>query len=98
MRRGEFLFSARTGTAFSLTDGAVDPKSLLYKDLKAKHFIYDDASSPLLDILAAKVGMSTTTSATERNSTFSSSPYVVSIRVTTARFRVRLPSRVKFLI
>ena len=51
---GEFLF-APTGTVFSLTDGAVDPKSLLYKDLKAKHFIYDDASSPLLDILAAKI-------------------------------------------
>jgi His-Xaa-Ser system radical SAM maturase HxsB len=51
---GEFLF-APTGTAFSLTDGAVDQKSPLYKDLKAKHFIYDDASSPLLDILAAKV-------------------------------------------
>ena len=36
-------------------DGTIDLRSTLYKDLKAKHFLYDDGSSPLLDILAAKI-------------------------------------------
>ncbi len=49
---GEFLF-APTGTVRavvkreSVEDG-------LYATLKAKHFIYDDYSSPLLDVLASK--------------------------------------------
>jgi hypothetical protein len=32
-----------------------EESSDLYKDLKAKHFLYDDASSPLLDVLATKI-------------------------------------------
>lgn len=51
---GEFLF-APEGTVESLTAGTLTVGSELYKTLKAKHFLYDDASSPLLDILAAKI-------------------------------------------
>ena len=51
---GEFLFAAR-GTVQSLVDNEISPKSELYLDLKAKHFVYDDASSALLDLLATKV-------------------------------------------
>jgi His-Xaa-Ser system radical SAM maturase HxsB len=51
---GEFLF-APTGTVSSLASGTLDTSSFLYKDLKAKHFLYDDTSSALLDVLAAKV-------------------------------------------
>jgi His-Xaa-Ser system radical SAM maturase HxsB len=51
---GEFLF-VPTGTAASLTNGTIDARSSLYKDLKAKHIIYDETSSPLLDVLAAKI-------------------------------------------
>ena len=51
---GEFLF-APTGTVRSLTNASIDVRSTLYKDLKAKHFVYDETSSPLLDVLAAKV-------------------------------------------
>jgi uncharacterized protein len=38
-----------------LADGTVDVCSNLYKDLKAKHIIYDDTCSPLLDVLATKI-------------------------------------------
>ncbi len=51
---GEFLF-APNGTVEKLADGSLDTKSPLYEDLKAKQFLYDDTSSPLLDLLAAKV-------------------------------------------
>src|SRR5271156_1863622 len=51
---GEFLFTPE-GTARNLADGTIDVHSALYKDLKAKHILYDDTSSPLLDILAAKI-------------------------------------------
>lgn len=51
---GEFLF-APYGTTRSLADGTVDFRSELYKDLKAKHFVYDETSSPLLDVLATKI-------------------------------------------
>jgi His-Xaa-Ser system radical SAM maturase HxsB len=36
-------------------DERLDTSTDLYRDLKAKHFVYDDSSSPLLDILATKV-------------------------------------------
>ena len=51
---GEFLFSP-AGTTGKLLDGAIDCGSELYKSLKAKHFIYDDATSPLFDLLATKI-------------------------------------------
>src|ERR1700676_432488 len=51
---GEFLF-VPIGTVQSLTDEHLDTDSELYRDLKAKHFVYDESSSPLLDILATKV-------------------------------------------
>lgn len=51
---GEFLF-APSGTASAILEGATDTASTLYKDLKARHFVYDDTSSPLFDILAAKI-------------------------------------------
>jgi His-Xaa-Ser system radical SAM maturase HxsB len=51
---GEFLF-APDGTVRALAEGQVDVSSELYKDLKAKHILYDDTSSPLLDVLATKI-------------------------------------------
>lgn len=51
---GEFLFAPK-GTVAQLADERFDTDSELYRDLKAKHFLYDDASSPLLDVLAAKI-------------------------------------------
>ena len=51
---GEFLF-APPGTVRTLIDNQIDSGSSLYKDLKAKHFLYDDSSSALLDILATKI-------------------------------------------
>jgi His-Xaa-Ser system radical SAM maturase HxsB len=51
---GEFLF-APDGTTEALLDGRIDVASTLYKDLKAKQFVYDDTSSPLLDVLATKI-------------------------------------------
>ena len=50
---GEYLF-APTGTVDELVNGRLDQGSQLYKDLKAKQILFDDTSSPLLDILAAK--------------------------------------------
>jgi len=51
---GEFLFAPQ-GTVQSLVAEHIDANSELYRDLKAKHFVYDDSSSPLLDVLATKV-------------------------------------------
>jgi len=51
---GEFLF-VPTGTVQQLVDERLDASSELYQDLKAKQFVYDDSSSPLLDVLATKV-------------------------------------------
>lgn len=51
---GEFLV-APMGTVDNLANGTLDVSSSLYKDLKAKQFLYDDTSSPLLDVLAAKI-------------------------------------------
>jgi len=50
---GEFLF-APTGTVENLTIGTLDLASDLYKDLKAKHIVFDESSSALLDVLATK--------------------------------------------
>ncbi|MGO9325185.1 MAG: His-Xaa-Ser system radical SAM maturase HxsB [Terracidiphilus sp.] len=51
---GEFLFVPE-GTVQCLVDEHLDTNSELYQDLKAKQFLYDDLSSPLLDLLATKV-------------------------------------------
>ena len=51
---GEFLFAPQ-GTVAQLVDEQFDMDSDLYRDLKAKHFLYDNASAPLLDVLATKV-------------------------------------------
>ncbi len=51
---GEYLF-APDGTVRSLVSGDIDVRSPLYKDLKAKHFVYDETSSALLDVLATKI-------------------------------------------
>jgi His-Xaa-Ser system radical SAM maturase HxsB len=51
---GEFLF-APPGTVQSLVDECLDVDTEVYRDLKAKHFVYDDSSSALLDTLATKV-------------------------------------------
>ena len=51
---GEYLF-APNGTVRELADGIFRPSSELYKDLKSKHFLYDDVTETLLDVLATKV-------------------------------------------
>ena len=51
---GEFLF-APTGTVQDLVAESLNTDSELYRDLKAKHFVYDQCSSPLLDVLATKI-------------------------------------------
>jgi len=51
---GEFLF-APTGTVSALLENSLDTSSTLYKDLKAKQFVYDETSSALLDVLATKI-------------------------------------------
>lgn len=51
---GEYLF-APEGTVDALVSGSICDSTELYKDLKAKHFLYDDTTSPLLDVLAAKI-------------------------------------------
>lgn len=50
---GEFLF-APEGTARKIIRKELPIDSELYPTLKAKHFIYDESSSPLLDVLATK--------------------------------------------
>jgi His-Xaa-Ser system radical SAM maturase HxsB len=50
---GEFIFlDEKTFRSFSTHALSVEHPS--YLDLKAKHFLYDDTSSPLLDVLATK--------------------------------------------
>jgi His-Xaa-Ser system radical SAM maturase HxsB len=51
---GEFVFTPE-GTTHALAEGTIDVQSALYKDLKAKHFVYDNTTSPLFDVLAAKI-------------------------------------------
>lgn len=51
---GEFLL-VPTGTVEALLDGTIATGTDLYKNLKAKHFLFDDSSSPLLDVLATKI-------------------------------------------
>ncbi len=51
---GEFLF-APSGTVQGLANEQLNTNTELFQDLKAKHFVYDDSSSPLLDVLATKV-------------------------------------------
>jgi uncharacterized protein len=50
---GEYLI-APAGTVETITRRMLTIDEELYATLKAKHFIYDDHSSPLLDILASK--------------------------------------------
>jgi His-Xaa-Ser system radical SAM maturase HxsB len=50
---GEFLL-APAGTVRKVVKREVPKDADLYATLKSKHFIYDDYSSPLLDVLAAK--------------------------------------------
>src|SRR6266478_1878304 len=50
---GEFI-AAPAGTAAQVVRKQLGPTDPLYALLKAKRFIYDDYSSPLLDVLAAK--------------------------------------------
>lgn len=50
---GEFVI-APAGTARKIVKREITPAAEIYATLKAKHFIYDDYSSPLLDVLAAK--------------------------------------------
>jgi hypothetical protein len=42
---GEFLF-VPTGTVQNLADEHFDTNTELYQDLKAKHFVFDESSSP----------------------------------------------------
>jgi uncharacterized protein len=51
---GEFLI-APNGTVQQLADQRLDTGSELYRDLKAKQIVFDEASSPLLDQLATKI-------------------------------------------
>lgn len=50
---GEYLI-VNAGTAREIVRHRLDTTSLLYRSLKAKHFLFDDLSSPLLDVLATK--------------------------------------------
>jgi hypothetical protein len=50
---GEYLF-APTGTVGSLVRHQLAPTTSVYKGLRSRHFLYDDQSSPLLDVLATK--------------------------------------------
>lgn len=50
---GEYLV-APAGTAFQIVRRRLDPQSPLYLRLRARQFLFDDQSSPLLDTLATK--------------------------------------------
>jgi His-Xaa-Ser system radical SAM maturase HxsB len=50
---GEYLI-VPTGTVRTLLEKKIDLDSALYRDLKAKQFLFDPSSSPLLDVLATK--------------------------------------------
>lgn len=51
---GEYLI-VPSGTVRKMTTHCLEPSLPIYKDLKAKQFIFDETSSPLLDILATKI-------------------------------------------
>src|SRR5262249_5646513 len=51
---GEYVF-AGLGTVESLVRGTIDTSSELYAHLKSRHFLTDDQTAPLLDVLATKV-------------------------------------------
>ena len=50
---GEYLV-APTGSARRVVRRELDAHSDLYRRLRARHFVFDDQSSPLLDVLATK--------------------------------------------
>src|SRR5262245_50851192 len=50
---GEYLFLGDT-TLRRFCAHELSPEDPVYLDLKAKHFLYDDSSSPLLGILSTK--------------------------------------------
>ena len=50
---GEFAIEP-AGTVKRILQREIEPTEALYGTLKAKHFIYDEHSSPLLDVLASK--------------------------------------------
>ena len=50
---GEYLIESK-GTARSIVRREIDTGSALYRSLRARHFLFDDQSSPLLDMLATK--------------------------------------------
>jgi uncharacterized protein len=50
---GEYLIVAK-GTARSLASHQIDTRSEFYRTLRARQFVFDDQSSPLLDVLATK--------------------------------------------
>jgi His-Xaa-Ser system radical SAM maturase HxsB len=50
---GEYLIAA-SGTVRSIVRREIETGSDLFRSLRARHFLYDDQSSPLLDALATK--------------------------------------------
>jgi uncharacterized protein len=50
---GEYVFAPR-GAVSTIVRHGLDTDSELYRELRAKQFVCDDASSPLLDVLATK--------------------------------------------
>jgi len=50
---GEYVVAPR-GAAQSLVERTLDSNSELYRSLRTRHFLFDEQSSPLLDILATK--------------------------------------------
>lgn len=50
---GEYWIGSR-GTARSIVRRELDSASPLYRNLRARHFLFDDQSSPLFDVLATK--------------------------------------------
>ncbi len=50
---GEYLITP-TGSARTLVRHQLDPRSDLYRRLRTRHFLFDNQSSPLLDVLATK--------------------------------------------
>jgi His-Xaa-Ser system radical SAM maturase HxsB len=50
---GEYLFTPN-GTALDIVRRKLDTSSALYRQLRSRQFVFDEQSSPLLDILATK--------------------------------------------
>lgn len=50
---GEFLVAPR-GTVRALVHREINTGSEMYQNLRSRHFVFDDQSSPLLDVLATK--------------------------------------------